>query len=142
MLWKWRIFAIFCAKRSSARSDAIFQSFQGEIFNSSPTCFCLFIRWRTPDTGLRPVTFIIMLSWSALCLRKIHCRQCRDVTPHVCLVIVRRLWPLCRSVSVVMSRRIGGGSKNGALDFVLYYICVIFVSLYAITTATNVWLLY
>lgn len=142
MLWKWRIFAIFCAKRSSARYDAIFQSFQGEIFNFSPTCFCLFIHWRTPDTGLRLVTFIITLSASALCLRKIHCRQCHDATHHIRFVVVRRLWPLCRTVSVVMSRRIGGGYKNGALDFVLYYICVIFVSLYAITTATNVWLLY
>lgn len=142
MLWKWRIFAIFCAERSSVRSDAIFQSFQGEIFNFSPTCFCLFIHWRTPDTGLRLVTFIITLSASALCLRKIHCRQCHDATHHIRFVVVRRLWPLCRSVSVVMSRLIGGGYKNGAIDFVLYYICVIFVSLYAITTATNVWLLY
>ena len=142
MLWTWRIFAIFCAERSSVRSDAIFQSFQGEIFNFSPTCFCLFIHWRTPDTGLRLVTFIITLSASALCLRKIHCRQCHDATHHIRFVVVRRLWPLCRSVSVVMSRLIGGGYKNGAIDFVLYYICVIFVSLYAITTATNVWLLY
>lgn len=142
MLWKWRIFAIFCAERSSVRSDAIFQSFQGEIFNFSPTCFCLFIHWRTPDTGLRLVTFIITLSASALCLRKIHCRQCHDATHHIRFVVVRRLWPLCRTVSVVMSRLIGGGYKNGAIDFVLYYICVIFVSLYAITTATNVWLLY
>ncbi len=66
MLWKWRIFAIFCAKRSSARSDAIFQSFQGEIFNSSPTCFL----------------FIYTLAYSG------HRSAPRDVHHHVVLVCI------------------------------------------------------
>lgn len=141
MLWTFRIFAIFRVNRPSVRSDVIFQNFRREIFNNSRTVFCLFIHRHPVYPCPCHVVFLPIKPVSAQCRQNIHCRHCRRVTVRACLVGVCRLWSFCHRVSVVILLRIGGRDKNGAIDFVLYYICVIFVSLYAITTAADVWLL-